>query len=688
MNIEVSASFKKMTTKAIFSIVLFLIVYVLLLLLSVGITILCLIGAFYVITIRPSFITLALGVGLGSLGFFILAFLFKFLFKKHKIDRSHLTEITAESEPKLFRFIETIVQEVGTDFPKKIYVSADVNASVFYDSSFWSMFFPVKKNLQIGLGLVNGISEQEFKAILAHEFGHFSQRSMKVGSYVYYVNQVIFNMLYDNDSFDKMIQKWANISNYFSIFLMISVKIISGIQWVLKKMYEFINVAYLALSREMEFHADELAANVAGITPLQESLLRMDLVDASYNKVLQFYGEKIGNNFKSKNIYEEQVFVMDYLAKEGQLQFKNSLPLVTYLDMSKFNKSKLVIENQWASHPSVEDRCANLDRVSIHKEVENNALAKYIFQDFEKIQEKITNQLFSHVDNDQTFESVAITDFKQEFVQKQQEESFHAMYNGYYDNKNSTYFDTEKVATTDILPGLELLFDKEKVDLVYDCIAILNDEQTIQNIADGLIKLKSFDYDGHKFKSSEASTLLPKLKKEKEALEERIAQNDVTIFNYFRLLAKQEHQEAILIGKYRNFFAFDQSFDISFEYHNKLMDATQFMQVVTPIEQIKPKLLKMYELEKAVKKEIKEMLESSSYAKVLTAEIRASFEAYLKEDYLYFSTDKYIDSELEIFYEAITNYRYMLSRGYFIVKKDLLDFQVQLMATSREAIAK
>ena len=48
---------------------------------------------------------------------------------------------------------------------------------------------------------------QEFKAILAHEFGHFSQRSMKVGSYVYYVNQVIFNMLYDNDSFDKMIQK-------------------------------------------------------------------------------------------------------------------------------------------------------------------------------------------------------------------------------------------------------------------------------------------------------------------------------------------------------------------------------------------------------------------------------------------------------------------------------------------------
>ena len=67
---------------------------------------------------------------------------------------------------------------------------------------------------------------------------------MKVGSYVYNVNQVIFNMLYDNESFDKMIQKWANISGYFSIFVAIAVKIIQGIQWILKKMYDYININY------------------------------------------------------------------------------------------------------------------------------------------------------------------------------------------------------------------------------------------------------------------------------------------------------------------------------------------------------------------------------------------------------------------------------------------------------------
>jgi Zn-dependent protease with chaperone function len=39
-----------------------------------------------------------------------------------------------------------------------------------------------RKNLQIGIGLVNSVTVSEFKAVLAHEFGHFSQRSMKVAA--------------------------------------------------------------------------------------------------------------------------------------------------------------------------------------------------------------------------------------------------------------------------------------------------------------------------------------------------------------------------------------------------------------------------------------------------------------------------------------------------------------------------
>jgi hypothetical protein len=120
MKIEVSNNFKKMTTKAIVSIVLFLVVYIFLLLFAISLTIASVLGGLYIIIAKPMILTLGLGIGLASLGFFVIAFLFKFIFKKHIVDRSHLTEITAETEPKLFNFINTIVEEVGTDFPKKI----------------------------------------------------------------------------------------------------------------------------------------------------------------------------------------------------------------------------------------------------------------------------------------------------------------------------------------------------------------------------------------------------------------------------------------------------------------------------------------------------------------------------------------------------------------------------------------
>jgi Zn-dependent protease with chaperone function len=58
------------------------------------------------------------------------------------------------------------------------------------------MFLPIKKNLQIGIGLMNSLTQDELKAVLAHEFGHFSQKSMKIGSYVYYANQVIHNLYF------------------------------------------------------------------------------------------------------------------------------------------------------------------------------------------------------------------------------------------------------------------------------------------------------------------------------------------------------------------------------------------------------------------------------------------------------------------------------------------------------------
>ena len=59
-----------------------------------------------------------------------------------------------------------------------------------------SLFIPPRKDLLIGLGLVNVVDLVEFKAVLAHEFGHFAQRSTALGRYLYVANQVMRDVIY------------------------------------------------------------------------------------------------------------------------------------------------------------------------------------------------------------------------------------------------------------------------------------------------------------------------------------------------------------------------------------------------------------------------------------------------------------------------------------------------------------
>lgn len=678
MNIQISASFRKMTAKAVFAIILFILTYLLLLSLAILITILCVMGGFALIVAKPGTLTFGIGIGMASLGFFILVFLFKFLFKKHKIDRSHLIEIFEYDEPRLFSFIQEIVSEVKTDFPKRIYLSGDVNACVFYDSNFWSMIFPVRKNLQIGLGLVNTISEQEFKAILAHEFGHFSQRSMKVGSYVYNVNQVIFNMLYDNESFDHVIQQWANFSGYFSIFVSIAVKIIQGIQWILKKMYDYINVSYMALSREMEFHADEIAANVAGYLPLKESLLRMDLANLSFNAVLSFYDTKTQDNIKSKNIYNEQRYVMNFLATKNNLSFKNNLPMVSEIDLSKYNKSKLIIKDQWASHPSINERIRALELTNIQKTwIEKQAIL--LFDNSEKIQEKITETIFSTLAYEGNANSLDFENFKTEYSQTFNNNSFPTKYNSYYDDKNPIEFDVNNIVDFKISETMDMLFNSDKVDMVYEYIALENDKNILTNIAHKKYNIKSFDYEGRKYKSEEAQELITKIQYEQNNLSERIKENDLMIYKYFYNEALKTNNANILKEKYIHFFAQDSEYDSKATLLNNIMKATDFISIVTPFEQIKENLQSIIPLELKLKNEIKKLMKDAILKNEITQQAMENFKKYISMEWEYFHDEVYNNENLKLLFIATNDFNHLILRKYFLTKLDLLNYQITLL---------
>jgi Zn-dependent protease with chaperone function len=683
VSVHLSPEFRSQTIKAVTAIGLFIFTYFVLLLLALGLTVLCIMGGIFLISVKIAIITIALGLGLASLGVLILIFLVKFLFKSHKTDRSHLVEITRSDEPVLFAMIEDIVAKAGTSFPKKVYLSYDVNAAVFYDSNFWSMFFPVKKNLQIGIGLVNSVTQAELKAILAHEFGHFSQRSMKVGSYVYQVNQVLINMLYDNDSFDQLAAKWANITGYFYIFVVVAIKIIQGIQWILRKMYELVNREYLGLSREMEFHADEVAAHITGFEPLKTSLLRLSFADYALNSVFDFYNGRIAENLSTQNLFADYQMALKILAKENGVNLENSLPKVTEMELSRYNKSKLVIKDQWASHPSTEDRVARLEKTGITVQGLSADPASALFLKIDDYQKTFTAQLFSTVNYSGELCHLSAEQFSVAYEEDLEKNSFPKIFNGYYDNKNPVSFPPDEISSED--EKLSDLFSDEKVDWIYTAKALENDIKTLGQIHSKMLKVKTFDYDGIKYKPKQSIELAKKLRLELDALNLQIQDNDRAILGYF---CKLEPKEESRVNDYLTaFFSYDSYYSEKIKIYEEISQGLLFVNEVTPFDTIRHNFIKLKPIELKLKTEIRAIMEDPAFVDELEKEMKSNFGLYINHDWVYFGNESYFDEKLGYLFQAKEDFGRLLIKAYFLRKKELLEHWSELLLDSHSLSA-
>ena len=232
----------------------------------------------------------ATGSGDGAFTAWILAiptgFLFFFLVKglfyvKHAQDSLQI-EVNESSEPTLFAFVNRIADEVGAPRPHRIFVSPRVNAAVFYDVSVLNLVWPTKKNLEIGLGLVNAITLDELKAVLAHEFGHFAQRSMAIGTWVYISAQVTGNLIAARDVFDRFLDGLSRSDFRIAWIGWLMRLIIWSIRGVLEIAFRGVIVVERALSRQMELQADLVSVSSCGSDSLVHALHRLQLADEAW----------------------------------------------------------------------------------------------------------------------------------------------------------------------------------------------------------------------------------------------------------------------------------------------------------------------------------------------------------------------------------------------------------------------
>ncbi len=359
-----------------------------------------------------SFILLVLWVGVCCFSLMLAVFLVKPLFSfKRSREADNSIEVFREDCPELFAVIDDIVRNTGNKMPKHVYLSADVNACVFFNSSFWSIFLPVRKNLKIGLGLFEGLSVNEIKSILAHEFGHFSQKSMRVGSTVYVVHHVLYDMTFTEDFWDRLLDEWCSASYAPWAFMGgVTRKFTGLIKNMNISMYRFVDRSYSKLSRQMEFDADNVSCNYVGSNVFISGMYKTEVNSRQHGLFVETLKSLIDEKKTCRNIFDAYHQIIKELPEGYVIDIEYNKPMAEPQDHMKA-KSRVNIEGTWDSHPELEARIANARQNAssiLEKDVKE---AWTLIPD--KVKQMVSDKFLSQVDGREQLEVLSDNAFKE-----------------------------------------------------------------------------------------------------------------------------------------------------------------------------------------------------------------------------------------------------------------------------------
>lgn len=330
----------------------------------------------------------------------LFLFLLKGFFKLRRGSGKSLEiEITEADQPDFFVFIRQLCKDTGAPMPHRVFLTPDVNAMVTYDSPLQSLFLPTPKNLWLGLGLVNQLNLTELKAVLAHEFGHFSQNSMKLGTYVFQANRLVADLVYGRDFFDDMIARMQRSDPRIAIFGVAFGGILWGLRKALEGLFKLMNFANSALSRQMEFNADLVAVTVTGSDPLVHALARIEIADQAQSHALRDLVAAGDHKLYTRDLFVHQARALDYLKQEKKDPHFGELPALPddpTQTSTIFKPGDTGIPLMWATHPSNFDREQNAKRVYVRGVIDTRP-AWVLFPRDSSVRERSTARYFEAV---------------------------------------------------------------------------------------------------------------------------------------------------------------------------------------------------------------------------------------------------------------------------------------------------
>ena len=286
-----------------------------------------------------------------------------------------------QREPVLFHLVKRITAAIGAPMPHEIRVDTEANASARLAHG----VFSGKLTLTIGLPLIYGASVQTVAGILAHEFGHFTQRwSMRSMYMVHQINHWFYRQIHERDNWDKFVDDLhkpdffvlnvaaflAQVSSYFCRLLLSALAFLAS-------MFSF------SLSREMEFDADRYEIALLGSAEYRNTAETLRILNAGHQLAAQDVYLALNNDKWVDNLPKLAEL------KRGKLSEKQRIEIVA--SIGEVNKS------MFDSHPTDQARIRKAVDAEAVPHFKHSGPARGLLCDIERLSRLATLQWYRSV---------------------------------------------------------------------------------------------------------------------------------------------------------------------------------------------------------------------------------------------------------------------------------------------------
>lgn len=325
--------------------------------------------------------------GLVSLpALFFFGFLVRGLFVIARNRNEGLVEIAPDDQPKLFAFLHRLADETGAPRPTKVFLSADVNAAVL--------------NLELGLALINVLSLDELKAVVAHEYGHFAQRSLAVGNWVYVAHQITGQIVGARTGFDTVLMWISSIDIRIAWIGWIMRVFVWAIRAVLDTAFRIVLLAKRALGREMEFQADRVAVSVSGSDSLIHALHQTHAGQEAWQEALIFANDERAMGRPVIDLFALQSAAVEHLRRildEPDFGVTPKRPEQPDATHRVFSTALAMPPRMWMTHPPDREREDHAKEMYFPSALDARP-AWALFEDVPGLRKKMTASFYAMVD--------------------------------------------------------------------------------------------------------------------------------------------------------------------------------------------------------------------------------------------------------------------------------------------------